>query len=525
MDPKFKVWLESRNLKAEDVLADASQLAEHLATYEREIAEAEKPPAVPAPEAVPGDDAATVAQAALTAERTRVKSIREIGKAQGIESDAIDVFIDDGNSLEETRAKVLDVLADRSQALGGNIEVTADGREKRAKAMSSAMQFRTGIIGRDKIEEGGEEFCGLTLKEFARDCLERSGNSTRSLSDHAFSEMALRGPKLNSDSIRAFAQRGEVIAGSTSDFPYILAATANKSLLDAYNTAKSTWEQWCSSGSLSDFKEAGRIKLSDMGDLEVVPEGGHYPEGKASDSREPIQLKTYGKRFSITRQAIINDDLSAFTRIPASMGSAARRVPDQLAIALLLSNPTMSDGHALFSAGHNNLSQVAGNRPDTLAHALAGLQALSLLLSKQTAFLATLEEDDSDTLYLDLEPSVWFGGPTYTWNRKTVATSAGSVEDDKNAGVSNAAADMGLTVLQTAKLEDTNITGNSAYSHYLFARPSDAAVIEVAFLQGNREPYMEETDQTDVDGRIMKVRMDCVAGVVDYVGAVKETGV
>ena len=40
---------------------------------------------------------------------------------------------------------------------------------------------------------------------------------------------------------------------------------------------------------------------------------------------ESIQLATYGKMFSITRQAIINDDLTAFTDIPRKMGRAAAR--------------------------------------------------------------------------------------------------------------------------------------------------------------------------------------------------------
>ena len=54
-------------------------------------------------------------------------------------------------------------------------------------------------------------------------------------------------------------------------------------------------------------------------------EVGEYGYATIGDRGETVQLATYGKLFSITRQAIINDDLSAFTRIPMNMARAAKR--------------------------------------------------------------------------------------------------------------------------------------------------------------------------------------------------------
>ena len=67
--------------------------------------------------------------------------------------------------------------------------------------------------------------------------------------------------------------------------------------------------------------------LSEAGDLELIPELGNYPTTAFSESQESIQLATYGKKFGISRQAIINDDLDAFSTIPARMGRAAARKP------------------------------------------------------------------------------------------------------------------------------------------------------------------------------------------------------
>ncbi|HDY6498146.1 TPA: Clp protease ClpP, partial [Pseudomonas aeruginosa] len=66
-------------------------------------------------------------------------------------------------------------------------------------------------------------------------------------------------------------------------------------------------------------------------------------------------LATYGELFSITRQAIINDDLQMLSDIPFKLGQAAKATIGDLVYAVLTGNPAMSDGKALFHADHSNL--------------------------------------------------------------------------------------------------------------------------------------------------------------------------
>ncbi|ESY71900.1 hypothetical protein X740_33620, partial [Mesorhizobium sp. LNHC221B00] len=63
--------------------------------------------------------------------------------------------------------------------------------------------------------------------------------------------------------------------------------------------------------------------------------------------------------FAITRQAIINDDMSVFTRIPSRMGRAAIRTVGNLVYAVLTANAAMSDGVALFHTNHKNIGTGA----------------------------------------------------------------------------------------------------------------------------------------------------------------------
>ena len=60
---------------------------------------------------------------------------------------------------------------------------------------------------------------------------------------------------------------------------------------------------------------------------------------------------------------------------------------------------------------------------------------------------------------------------------------------------------------------------------YLFADPNEAACIEVVFLDGNQEPYLELETGFTVDGSSWKVRLDYGVGAVDFRGAVTNTGV
>ena len=70
-------------------------------------------------------------------------------------------------------------------------------------------------------------------------------------------------------------------------------------------------------------------------------------------------MVTFGRLFAITRQAIINDDLSALSDIPARHGEAAARKMGDVAYAVLTANAAMGDSVALFHATHGNLGAAA----------------------------------------------------------------------------------------------------------------------------------------------------------------------
>lgn len=449
----------------------------------------------------PKAETRTDEKAIVEQERNRVREITQICKRHGMDAD-LDKYITDGASVESVRKSALKKIEDGDQPVGSP-EVLKDGRETFRSAAVDGLRMRAGHEVA-KPSSGANDFRGMSLVRMAEECLRRSGVSAIPSDVRQLVTMALRG--------------AEVIAGSSSDFPFILANTANKSLLAGYEAAPSSYQYWAAIGSLNDFKLATREKFSDVGKLKLVAEGGKYTSTAMTEKRELIQLGTYGRIWTMSRQAIINDDLDAFTRVPMSFGMQARMLPNDLAVAVLTTNAAMSDANALFSTAHANTSSETDRRLDTVAHAQAAIVYMFGLMANQRTLNADTEADGRR--YLNLRPRVWLVSMTDEIIARQAVVSAADAGATYNPGIPNP-----IGVLSLQVVSDQNIkTSSTDYSHYLFADPRMAPVVEVAFLQGNQTPYFEQIDQTDADGRKWLIRLDCGAAAVDHVGAVREVG-
>jgi len=290
---------------------------------------------------------------------------------------------------------------------------------------------------------------------------------------------------------------------SSSDLPYIFGAVVNKHLLQAYNEWPATFMPFVAITDASDFKDIHSIRMSEAPDLETRNEHGEYKTATFSDQQETYHVVEKGKIVRLTRVMVINDDMRALTRIPQLFGSAGKRMESDMVYGLITANGTMNDSVALFHATHNNLAS-AGAAPssDTLSDGRKAMRTQTGLggasMDIQPAFLL---------IPVDLETSA-----------DILLRSAALPDDNKSAGVINPWAGK-LTPIAEPRLSD-----NSTTAWYLMAHPNQAPVIEVAWLEGERNPYVDEELDFDSDGLKIKVRHDFGCGVVDYLGAYKNPG-
>lgn len=335
--------------------------------------------------------------------------------------------------------------------------------------------------------EGDNRYGGYSLRELARASLDGRGIQTGGHSPMAYVGMAF--------------------THTSSDFGKILLDVANKSVLEGWENAEETFDKWTRKGTLSDFKVASRIGLSDIPSLRKVREGAEYKHVTLSDTGATIQLATYGELFAITRQAIINDDLDMLTRVPALFGAAARGTIGDLVYAVLTGNVKMPDNKTLFHADHKNLLTGAD-----AAMGIKGLSAAKTLMRGQRAVGA----DDKPGRALNIRPGYALVPIELEDTALQLINSTSVPGADANSGIANPIKGF-VDVIGEPRLSDA-----STEAWYLAAKGGDT--IEVAYLDGQDSPWIEQQEGFTVDGVTTKVRIDAGVSALDYRGLVKSAG-
>ena len=413
---------------------------------------------------------------AAAEERARVAEI--VSLCRDFDVDPAE-HIASGASVDAVRAAILDkVRAARKPVEMASVSVTVDETDRLRTAGVEAIGRRLGF---ERKPADGNPFEHMSLLEMARTLLERRGVNTSGMTRLELATRALFG-------------------GGTGDFPYILSNIGKKSLLAAYDAAPSTYELWTRTVDTNDFKPISRMRFSEAPDLVLKKEGGEYAFATFAEDREQYALATYGRKFSLTREAIINDDLSAFSRISTAFGNAARRLVNGLPYAILEANAAMADGVALFNSSHGNLASSAG------------VPSISALESAMAAFRR--QTDISGNQVLNIVPEFILVPPELEWTTRQLMAS--TVDPDETNNVPNVLRGR-LNVICDAEL-------SNATAWYLAASPSVIDTIEVCFLDGARAPVVESRENWDVDGIEFKVRLDVAAKAIDHRGLYKNAG-
>lgn len=395
----------------------------------------------------------------------------------GVQAIYTAALADPAIKVDAVRQQVLDKIGAQTVPIGGGarIELVADESDKFRAAGENAILARAGYVKAD----GQNTLRGMSLREIARACADRAGKSTRGMDIREVVAVAFT---------------------STSDFPALLTSTARTALLKGYEEAPESFPLFTRAGTLTDFRPAANAGLGFFSALDEIPEGGEYKYGTFGAANNSIVLATYGKLFAITRQAIINDDLNAFTLVPRKMGRAAKRTIGDLVFAILTGNPTLADTVALFHATHKNL--LTGSVIDTAN------------VDKMRVAMATQKFDGQPInvpLKYLLVPKALEG------SANTVRVSQYAVTDTANTTVPNTVANT-FEVIADARLD------GSPKVWFGSADPNLYDTIEVAYLDGVQEPFLDQKDGWNVDGTEFKVRIDAGVAPLDFRGLAKNPG-
>lgn len=414
-------------------------------------------------------------QKAMEQERKRTSEITAMFRDFDVEG--ADEAIVLGKSIEEAREMVMDQLRARNK--GVSITMGEAESDKFRAAAQDAVLMAAGIPVADAAP-GANELRGYSMIELARESLQRE-NVKANFGDN----MELARQAIN----------------STSTFPAIMSNLANKSVMTGFNEAETTFQIWAGKGSNRDFKEAARVALSEAGNLELVPEGGQFQQDFLGEASARTKVATYGKLFSLTRQAIINDDLGLFSKIATKYGSAAKRLVNKMVYAQLTGNVKMQDDVALFDSKHGNVAGTA--------------EALSVQAIAKAITAMRRQKGITGDATLNITPKYLVVPPELEMTAYQIVNSTAAV-DGVNSGVVNPYKGRFVVVA------DAELTDPTAW--YLVADATQHDTIEVTYLNGVETPRLETRQGFDVDGIEYKVAFDCGVSALDFRGLYKNAG-
>lgn len=451
----------------------------------------------PAPAAATPDPVEN-AESVRAAERQRCADIMSLCRDFNVSAEDQARYLNEGTTVDAVRAAILDGMIQNGAPISqrGHAEVTRDEADKFRAAAGDALVMRSGMTIENPAE-GARDLMGMSLRDLAIECMASEGETglSRKSSDELFTMMQ-----------RQFYN-------PTAAFPSIIDNAINKAYVEGHKTVAVTFDQWTKKGSLKDFKTADNNYLAGpAGEFLEVPEGGELKHDVPKDEKRPTRkLKTYGRQFTLTRQAFINDDIDLVTRIPARYAASARKTINKQVYQIMVNNPAIYDGTALFSSAHGNLVTTGTGITQ------ASMHAMILALQNQT-------DEFGEAIIVRPATIVVPSGMAFDiytlFNSPTINTEGNTQAVNPLYRYAN----------QIQVVEDPTINvlcggfGNTM-PWFLLGSKDDTDFIEVDYLNGQEIPTIRRMETPGTLGFVWDIYLDWGISVMDWRGAIKNPGV
>lgn len=429
------------------------------------------------------------------AERSRIREIEAMCTHFGMEARE---YIDNGISVENARAAIMEKIMQDGAPIsqGGRADVTLDEGDKFRAAASDALLLRSGLEV-EKPAEGAMELRGLSLRDIAVECATMEGHAgfNRRSADELFSFMA-----------RQFYN-------PTAAFPTILDNAINKAYVEGHKKVAVTFDRWTKKGTLKDFKTADNYYLAGpAGEFLEVPEGGELKHDVPSDAKRPTRkLKTYGRQFTLTRQAFINDDIDLVTRIPSRYAASARKTLNKQCCEIMVKNPAIYDGTAVFGKHHGNLIKTG-----------TGITQKSM----QIMIMALQTQKDEFGEAIIVRPAKILVPVGYGFDMYTMFYSPTINTEDNTQSVNPMYRYRDqIEIIEEPTLNVLCGGFDNVMPWFLIGAADDTDFIQVDYLNGQEIPNIRRSEAAGSLGFIWDIYLDWGVTVMDYRGAVKNPGI
>lgn len=410
------------------------------------------------------------AERAQKAERERCENISSMCNQYGIEAKHRDAWIKNGDDMTTAYRAALEIIAERSKPKPNNPVPGEDESDKRRAAFRDAILIRGGVTA-SGIDQGARQFAHMSMRDMACDMLIRSGEkNVMGMGNEEVYKRAL----------------------TTGALPMLLSDVTQLSMQQGYEKANTTWQEWARIGSLKDFRPTYRAEIGLDGNPVLIPENGEFTDADMAESENAVRLHTYGRSYSYTRQAFINDDLDVLTTIPAALGRKYSIHINQMCYKALTG--------ATYGAGNTGTAGAVSTT--TISEAL-------VKLAKQ--------KNPLDGEYLRI-PATKLLVPVAVQAAAAQFLASSADPNGKHAGVANIYS--GAFKL----ISDVELDLASADAWYMMGDFPLGHGIEVDFLNGNQTPILESQVSFDTLGWKYRSYLDYGVTALDVIGIIKNAG-
>ena len=448
------------------------------------------------PPAAPNEPQTDSVQRAIEAERRRVADITALCRQFEVDPSE---HIREGRDMNQVRALILDKLAREHPPIGSGVRVEESGENDFRRDASDALMLRSGRVAVEQPSDGARQLSSMSLRDLAIECLSREGRSANDLL------------RMNPDDL--YVELTRQFYNPTAAFPAILDQTIRKSIVHLYNRVPTTFQRITTKGSLKDFKTTAdhEYVIGGVGDFLLVPENGEIkPDSPRTEMLPQRKLDTYGKQFSMTRQAFINDDIGFLTEVPGLYATAAKKTIDKQVYKLLFEGKTKTifDGKPLFDKNtyHKNLAATDA------APTAAAIQKMILQMQRQT-------DQFGDAIYMT--PSIILVGVGYEFDLAVIFHSAQVVGSSNND--INPLYNYPLEIVQSPLLNAMTASGAKT-PWFMFADNASAKGIQVDYLNGKETPTVRRMETPGQLGFVWDIYLDWGISVCDWRGICRNDG-
>lgn len=414
---------------------------------------------------MPEDTLETVSPEA--AEQTRRSDIRTLVREAGLGPEIADDLIDAGADLTRAKAEVFDAVQERRRSAPIIRTHTAQNDDPAVITRRQSDALATRMAG-GECPEDARQYLNLSLRDMATESLQRAGVSTRGMSaDEVFTRAA---------------------AHTTSDFPLLVSNAMGKVALDSYRAAESPLKTLCRQRTLPNFKESTAIRLGEMGRLEEIAENGEITHTSRAENGETMRLKTFARGVTVSRNLLIDDDLGMLGDTTAALGEAAAQTEADILVDLIVGNPNLSDGTAVFDASRSNVGSAA-------APSVAALTEARQAMRTRTGL-------DGKTIISATPRYVLVPADLETEAEQVLATIQPNATSDVNPFGGK------LTLLVEPRLP--------AGTWYVFADTARLAAMQYAYLSSAQGVQIQRTEAWDTLGMKFRAFLDFGAGWLDW---------